>query len=694
TLTYQWKKNTIDIPGATAASFTINPVTAGDAANYTVVVNSSCGSTTSNIATLTILPATSIATQPSNQIVCTGSNATFSVVANGNNLTYQWRKAAVNIVGANASSFTITAVTAGDVGNYDVVITGTCGVVTSVSVSLTLGNIVISSQPASQTVCAGTNVSFSVIASGTGLTYQWRKAAVNIAGATSATFTITGITAANAGSYDVVINGTCGTLTSNAATLTVNAVTTISTQPVSQTVCAGSNVSFSVAATGTALTYQWRKATVNISGATSSAFTITGATISDAGSYDIVVNGTCGSVTSSTASLSVGAVGTWLGITNTDWNTASNWCGGLPGSASNITIPSTAPNMPTLAGGTGTVGNITINSGATLTIGAAGILDLFGSVTSNGTFNATAGSINFQGSSSQSMPAFTTTNVTMNGSGGVLLGGNAVVNGTLNLTNGNITVGTNNLSLANSSNGSVSSHIITNGSGNVIVKALVASTARTIPVGTNAASYTPLIIAANAAHTTDDFTVRVLQGVLTNGTTGTLYTDKVVDRTWLIDEAVIGGSNVNLTMQWNEVHELTGFDRSKCYVMQFTGGAWVTGTSTAATGADPYTQTKNNVTSFSPFAVQTTPIPRPLTGIYPNPVSTNLNVVLDLSYPVETQFWIYDAAGKLVYSKPVSLSGGLSQTKIYVAHLSKGVYTLRVSTFYNPEFLIAEFIKN
>ncbi len=300
TLTYQWKKNTIDIPGATAASFTINPVVAADAANYTVVVNSSCGSTTSNIATLTILPATGIATQPSNQIVCTGSNATFSVVANGNNLTYQWRKAAVNIPGANAASFTITAVTAGDVGNYDVVITGTCGVVTSVSVSLTLGNIVISSQPVSQTVCAGTNVSFSVGATGTALTYQWRKATVNIAGATSATFTITGVVAGDAGSYDVVITGTCTpAITSSTATLTVNSSPLITTQPTGGTVCTGSNFTFTVVATGTALTYQWRKGTVNIPGAISSSYTITNVIAGDAGNYDVIVSGTCAPISTS-----------------------------------------------------------------------------------------------------------------------------------------------------------------------------------------------------------------------------------------------------------------------------------------------------------------------------------------------------------------------------------------------------------
>lgn len=61
TPTYQWKKGGVDIDGATATSYTINPVSAGDAADYTVVVTNAGGSVTSNPATLTVV-TTSYAT--------------------------------------------------------------------------------------------------------------------------------------------------------------------------------------------------------------------------------------------------------------------------------------------------------------------------------------------------------------------------------------------------------------------------------------------------------------------------------------------------------------------------------------------------------------------------------------------------------------------------------------------------------
>ncbi len=79
----------------------------------------------------------------------------------------------------------------------------------------------------------------------------------------------------------------------------------INTQPANQTVTIGQSASFSVEATGTGLAYQWRKNSVNISGATASSFTINAAQLADAGSYDVVITGACGSATSQTATLTV-----------------------------------------------------------------------------------------------------------------------------------------------------------------------------------------------------------------------------------------------------------------------------------------------------------------------------------------------------------------------------------------------------
>ncbi len=301
TVSYQWKKNGSDINGANAPSLIFNTVSATDAANYTVVVSSACGNTESNMATLSILPATAVTTQPASQVVCAGANATFIINANGDNLTYQWRKGGVNIAGAVAASYTITAVSAGDIGNYDVVVSGTCGSIISNTVTLSTGNIVISNQPVSQTLCGGSNITFSVTATGTGLTYQWRKEGAAITGASAASFTINSISAGDAALYDVVITGSCETVTSNAATLIVNSAPNITTQPAAQTTCAGNAVTFSVAATGTNINYQWRKNGTNITGAVSSSYTINSPVSGDAGNYDVTITGTCSPAATSTA---------------------------------------------------------------------------------------------------------------------------------------------------------------------------------------------------------------------------------------------------------------------------------------------------------------------------------------------------------------------------------------------------------
>ncbi len=305
-LTYQWRKGGANIAGATGASYTINNIALTDAATYTVVITGTCGTVTSNNAVLTVNPATAITGQPAGVTQCTGTNVTFTVTATGAGLTYQWRKAGANIAGATGASYTLNNITVANAGNYDVVVTGTCGTVTSAAATLVVNTApAITAQPASVAQCAGTNVTFSVTATGAALTYQWQKGGVNIAGATNASYTLNNITPADAASYTVVITGTCGNITSNAAVLTVNTAPAITGQPVGVTQCTGTNVTFTVTATGTGLTYQWRKNGVNIAGATSASYTLTSITAANAGNYDVVITGTCGNATSNAAALVV-----------------------------------------------------------------------------------------------------------------------------------------------------------------------------------------------------------------------------------------------------------------------------------------------------------------------------------------------------------------------------------------------------
>ncbi len=307
-ITYQWRKNGSNIAGATNSTYAIAAVVTGDAASYDVVVMGTCGTATSIATPLTVNSATGFVTQPTNQAVCAGSPTSFSVTASGTGpFTYQWRKNGSNIAGATGSTFSLASVTASDAATYDVAVTGTCGNAASSAATLTVNAATgVASQPSSQTICPGAPASFSVTASGTGpFTYQWRKNGSNIAGATGSTFSIASVAASNAGSYDVVVTGSCGAATSSAAPLTVNATTAITTQPSSQTVCAGTSATFAAAAVGTNLSYQWRRDLTPIQGANAATLTLNSVTAANAGSYDVVVTGTCGTVTSATVTLTI-----------------------------------------------------------------------------------------------------------------------------------------------------------------------------------------------------------------------------------------------------------------------------------------------------------------------------------------------------------------------------------------------------
>jgi hypothetical protein len=276
--------------------------------------------------------APQIVTQPSNQTVCLGGMASFTVEATGVGLTYQWRKGteilndAGAISGATSATLTIDPVTAEDVADdYNVIVTGTFPpAVTSTNAYLAV-NVApeITEQPANQTSCSGSLVMYSVVATGTNLTYQWRIGDVdlvnadNISGVTTSTLTIDPISMDDAASnYNVVVSGACApAVTSNNAYLVVNVAPEITEQPANQTECSGSLVTYTVVATGTDLTYQWRIGDVeladadNISGVTTSTLTIDPISVDDvAANYNVVVSGACApAVTSNNAYLVVNA---------------------------------------------------------------------------------------------------------------------------------------------------------------------------------------------------------------------------------------------------------------------------------------------------------------------------------------------------------------------------------------------------
>ncbi|MDB6122582.1 MAG: Xanthan lyase, partial [Pedosphaera sp.] len=226
-LTYQWRFNAVNISGATASSYTKSNVQAADAGNYSVVVNNTAGSVTSANAALTVNIPASITTQPISRAVDQGQSTTFTVTASGTApLSYQWRFNAVNISGATTSSFTKSNCQGSDAGNYSVVVSNPYGSATSANAALTV-NLPpsITTQPQSQTVAPGANATFTVAATGASpLNYQWQLNQVNIAGATTTSYTRVNVQSADVGHYSVGVFNYLGTNFSADATLALNSV--------------------------------------------------------------------------------------------------------------------------------------------------------------------------------------------------------------------------------------------------------------------------------------------------------------------------------------------------------------------------------------------------------------------------------------------------------------------------------------
>ncbi len=242
-----------------------------------------------------------------------------------------------SVVPGNSTTVTLNGTNTLNAGSYTIQVTGSAAgapnIIRNLTYTVTAGaGPTITTHPLPQTLCEGSNATFTVVATGT---YVWQvstpavPAFTTISGQTAATLTLNAVTAAMSGNqYRCVVSSQCGSTTSNPALLTVNTAPAISAHPQSVTLCAGSNNTFSVTATGTGISYQWQISTAavpaftNIPLATTSTYTENAITAGMNGNqYRCVVTGTCPSpATSNPATLTVV---TSVGVTTQPVNTTA-----------------------------------------------------------------------------------------------------------------------------------------------------------------------------------------------------------------------------------------------------------------------------------------------------------------------------------------------------------------------------------
>jgi uncharacterized repeat protein (TIGR03803 family) len=242
---YQWQKDGTnvsdgaDLSGATSNILTVANISDAIAGSYNVVVSNAFATVTSSNAVLTVDDFPFIGSQPQSQTVGVGSNVTFNATCYGGSpFVFQWYFNSVPMgeptTGANSTSYTLTNVQASQAGNYSVLAVNGDGSVMSSNALLTVEvfpPVITGLQPSNPRVMVGSNVSFSVVVTGTPpFGYQWQFNSASIPNATNANYSIHAVGATNAGNYSLVVTNSAGSATSSNVWLTVLVPPTLTLQ--------------------------------------------------------------------------------------------------------------------------------------------------------------------------------------------------------------------------------------------------------------------------------------------------------------------------------------------------------------------------------------------------------------------------------------------------------------------------------
>jgi hypothetical protein len=318
---YYWYKNAtnllsddgVKVVGSATATLIISNILGADTATYDVVISNAAATVTSTYASLLVIDPI-ITNEPVSLTNNATTSATFTVGAYGTALQYQWQKNGAVIPGATSASYTIASVADGNVASYSVIVSNSFGCVTSAPAAMltVIDPPTINTQPQSQTVNQGAGATFTVGYGGTSPAFQWYTNGLILAGATSASLNLSGVTPANSVYYTVVLTNAAGSITSAPAFLTVIVPPAITGGPSSLTNNAGTTASFSVTNTGSASVYRWYFNATNlltdggyVTGSATATLTISNVLGANSGTYSVLVSNAASAQLSPAATLVV-----------------------------------------------------------------------------------------------------------------------------------------------------------------------------------------------------------------------------------------------------------------------------------------------------------------------------------------------------------------------------------------------------
>ena len=324
-LRYQWRKNGVNLVGATATSLAVPAtLTVDSGATFSVVVTSNASSTTSAAGTLTVLPAPGapvVLASPQRSRVLVGQTGSFSVTAtSAAPMTYQWQKGTfttnmADIAGANSATYTTPVTTLLDhLSIFRCVVSNAAGSATSATEMLFVTSAATPPTDITSAIIAGgapgVPFSYSITSSGGTAPVSFNASPLPAGLSVDATTGAISGTPPATGTTNITLTATnsAGSFSRTLA-LTIDPVPVITAQPIGASVAVGQSASLTVSATASpAPTYQWQMNGRNLNGATNALLTLANIQPTNAGLYTAIVTNGAASVSSDPVLIGISSV--------------------------------------------------------------------------------------------------------------------------------------------------------------------------------------------------------------------------------------------------------------------------------------------------------------------------------------------------------------------------------------------------
>jgi len=394
--TATYHANTVDLGGGSGAwsssstaiatvstSGLVTGVSAGTG-NITYTITGGCGGTQSAYQSVTVNEDASIASVSGTSTLCISGTATYSsntVVLGGGSGAWSSSNTAIATV---STSGIVTGVSDGTC-NITYTITGGCNGTQSAHQQVTIStNASIASVTGTSPLCISGTATYSantVDLGGAG-SAAWSSSNTSIA-TVSTSGIVTGVSDGTC-NITYTITGGCNGTQSAHQQVTINTNASIASVTGTSPMCIGATATYNANTVdlGSTGSGAWSSSNTAIATVDASSGEVTCVA---AGTCNIAytITGGCGGTQSAQQLLTVYS-NSWIGTTSTNWNTAANWCNGVPTSTTDVVIPSGTTYSPHVTSDPTTpavCNNLTINSGAVLTVDAGKALTVNGTTT-------------------------------------------------------------------------------------------------------------------------------------------------------------------------------------------------------------------------------------------------------------------------------------------------------------------------